>query len=415
MAKAEERAILASDLMSATTTAREIVDSLRSSDEGIRRWPALFGLVGFCLLVLASMKCPKLPAVKEFMIIIANPVAHGVIQAELIINTLSETQYSVVSDSAHSRLTTDAQVHFPTTSPRSLLSFGIGSSLFEALRIRMTLGYIIRNNQTRIRIYDEYLLLAQCVRYVLADRLLSLHPRIKLVITDFDRAVYSRPLIDIARNRGIPTVTTFHGSPSKTSYLPIRAETAFAWGDAQEEWLRTEAPDTRVCVVGRPSASKNSCTTAGAPRLIILNSLEVLSTHEAEKLVELITVHRAKNHQTLVRLHPKCRTSDIHQPTWHRVLDAVDNVVHSDNDLSHFLSQNDVVCGVGSTGMIDALLLDIQVVGVADSQRVLPVDLRYIMNHEHVAARQIRNSVVRATGDEFIANARTALALILAE
>lgn len=401
--------------MRVSIDAKEVVDSLHPGDGVIRRWPVIYGLLGCCLLVIASMKRPKMPPLSKIMVLISNPVAHGAVQAEIIMSAIPEPRYSVVADSTHSSLTTDAQVNFPTTSPKSLIAFGVGSALIKALRIRMKVDLSTVSELSGSRVYKEYLVLAQCVRYVLAEQIWSMNPQVKLVVTDFDRHIYVRPLLDIARNNGISTVTTFHGSPSENTYLPIRAETAFAWGNVQEQWLAKVAPETHVCVIGRPVFSRKTYTNSAAPRLIVLNSLEILSTHEADKLVSLIAAHKAKNHQTLVRLHPKCRTRDIQQPTWGRVLDAVDDVVHTDGDLSLFLSQDDVVSGVVSTGMIDALMLNVQVVGAADILRTLPVDLRYILNHEHVDARQVRESVVRATGDEFIANARAALALILAE
>ena len=359
--------------------ASEIVDSLRLGDHPRLTHQTLRGLLGLILLHLGLLtKNPRLnQRASRLVSVIANPVSHGARFAESVSSSVTSTSLSLVADIrlADPRLVINE--HFPSLAARSMFRFSSFPRLAAAWRLRRSAELRGAATENLAWLYREYLFLAQAIRYSCARELLSTWPRGAVVLTDFDRAAYTRPWVWAARTCGYPLATLFHGSPNAANYLPLLAEYALLWGTAQEEWIRAHAPSATPVVVGRADLPETTVRLNPVKRVLICHSREVLSSHETEAIVSVIARLDAR---TVLRLHP---TSDENGLTdgWERIAAKADDVQVSRLSLLDELGPHDLVICVSSSSAVEALAVGIPAIVIADDARVLPCDLDVIRDN----------------------------------
>jgi hypothetical protein len=314
----------------------------------------------------------------DISLVCANPVRHGSLMMAEVLKQLRDRGWRValVADTRLADERLDVGHNFPGLGFRSLVKDVRSLSLAAAWRDARAASRADRGVRPGGRVYGHYLLVAQALRYQLAFHYLA-STRPRLVLLDFDRPAYARPLIHAARALEIATATLVHGSPQAATYLPVLADHVLVWGEAQRAFFRREKGEAQVHVVGRLAGrSVKSASTAGTqPRIVVCHSMEDLTEEEEAGLVRLVRSARRAGVRTELRPHPRDPTLD-HGVRWSTVSAEVDGR-HSDPgsaDLS-WLARDDIVVVVSSTVAVDALQAGASGVVIASEQRELPCDL----------------------------------------
>lgn len=358
--------------------ALEVADSCALGDHTTITRPALRGLVGLGALVVGSIfrkpGSPAAPDKRDIVLVSANPVAHGARLVESVRAALLDS-VRVVADSRFA--TVEVQQHFPGVSMASLSREISLAELRAAFALRRKLPRQTVIPGSRSRVYGEYLFIAQAARYSLALKAVAGLPHNSLVLTDFDRAAYSRAWIWAASQAGLPTATLVHGSPNSQNYLPILAESVFAWGEVQAKWLAEVSPDTAVWIVGRPELSAEPISRASPGRAIICHSRETLSEFETAQLHDVLLALRSEDRELTLRLHPSARVDDL-DAQWSSIAALCDRVTVGSDSLIENLSADDILLSVASSSVVDAIAMGVRGLVVSDADRSLPVDLEAV-------------------------------------
>ncbi|MFD5276393.1 hypothetical protein ACFWIX_02400 [Pseudarthrobacter sp. NPDC058362] len=208
------------------------------------------------------------------------------------------------------------------------------------------------------------------MRYDFAHSWVSSLPKDHLWLADFDRPAYCRPLIWQAKKLGRKTATLVHGSPNQ-NYLPPVADQVLVWGDSQLRWFRAASPQSHCHVVGRPEIRK-SVAPAPPRRLRVMHSMERLSETERESLVRLCAAATGWGLKCSIRPHPSLSGADL-DDDWKAIAGSFR--IEDGSDFWESLIPGDIVVGINSTALIDALTIGVPALTLADSERELPCDL----------------------------------------
>jgi ketosteroid isomerase-like protein len=354
--------------------AEEVALSLKHGDH-LRHKSQLFrAVVSFVMLfalLFTRKRAFEMPEA-DMTFALANPVAHGSRFGLAVMGSLRDRKVNLVGDRrlAHESIIGEMS-HFPSLTVRSLKGLVNGRTILRAIRLRMNAAIQRAEYPTLGRLYLESLFLVQAIRYQLAEEYVQAASVNHLWLSDFDRSAYCRPLIWQARALGRPTATLVHGSPSK-HYLPPIAENILAWGDAQASWFDEVAPQCTVRVVGRPELKKE--VPAGRPqRLRIMHSLERLSDDERRSFLHIYESAKRRGMPVSLRMHPSANETDL-DADWLALL-PVYEVENHDLGLVESFRSGDVVVGVTSTAIIDALACGLPAWTLSDTSRQLPADL----------------------------------------
>lgn len=317
------------------------------------------------------------PAEGAVWTVFANPVAHGAVLASAVGEALSGLSVAQVADSRHASPDLDLGFSFPGLAPASMAAVSGWKRLGGAVRLRWALPGGALRSLPVARVYREYLFLAQAVRYLAA---LDAVTGAALVLTDFDRDNYCRPLVWAAKQHRIPTMTLVHGTPNQTNYVPVLADWVGVWGDAQDDWFRQHSAAAARAVIGRPEADEFQPPSGPLRRVIICHSMEELSGTEAEALARLVTGLRERGVGCELRLHPKVRRQKG-LGSWEALAELADKTELAEGNFFAKLRPGDGVVAVTSSAVIQACVAGYPVAVVADPGRVLPADVAVVAQH----------------------------------
>lgn len=250
------------------------------------------------------------------------------------------------------------------------------------------------------RLAATYLFAAQHVRYELAGRILG-EGDTCLLVTDFDRDSYAAPLVHVARARGWVTATTVHGSLNPETYCPFRAEHVLVWGEAQARAVFRHGGTAHV--VGRADLVPREPDTTRVDRVVICDSGEDLSPQEVRSLRRLCEDARDRASEVQVRRHPRSGLLGG-RCGWRDIAAVADSKVAT-RPLLEDLQPGDLVVGITSTSLVEALFAGYRVACVADDHRQLPVDIQEIASAGTVlshadAVAGVRSRIVAAWGED---------------
>lgn len=360
--------------------ANEICDSLLHGDHLTLSRPRLRGVLGLLMIHFASLRrhtleYPQAPS--SLLIVVANPVAHGSRLAEAT-RAASGPSARLVADSRVASPGLAPVLHFPGLGLRSIGPQVTATRLRWAWRLSRAAPRTSWTSIPARGAYRRYLFLAQAIRYAAAP--VALRAWRAPLVTDFDRAAYARPLVRAARAAGLPSATLFHGSPTARNYLPVLADIAFAWGEAQKAWIDRLSPGTAVEVVGRPDLEASSEANSEADRLVICHSRELLSDGELARLLSLVSEAHSRRMSTLLRVHPIDTSSSI-SAAWHQLAARVEQTYVGRDSLVAALRPTDILVTVSSSAAVEALVAGVPAIIAADPDRLLPCDLEEVREH----------------------------------
>ncbi|WP_243075690.1 hypothetical protein [Microbacterium sp. SS28] len=243
------------------------------------------------------------------------------------------------------------------------------------------------------------------------------------MITDFDRHASSRPWMWAAQQAKKRIVTAVHGSPARATYLPVLADEVLAWGSSQELWFNRHAPDKRIHVVGRWDIQERRPINPDIDRIVICHSREQLHDYERQALHTLVQMARDAKIEVVIRAHPSVQ-HDL-GPSWSACASLCTVVQSRGVPLALFLQKNDLVVGVTSTALVEAVLAGHAVAVFSDESRPLPADLEDIevmtrrnpvdvragrISEEHARELgQLSEQMVRHTGPTALNRTRAAI------
>lgn len=408
----------------------EIAASLRIGTEISLDRQLLRAAAGFAALLGGAARQPaadREPVDGAIWAAFASPVAHGAVLAAAVGEALAGLKKELVADSRHASKDLDVTFSFPGLAPASVVSVSNWKRLARAVRLRRALPAGSLRPLPVARLYREYLFLAQAVRYQAAEDAVR---GAVLVLTDFDRHNYCRPLIWSARRHGVPTMTLVHGTPNEMNYIPVLADWVGVWGAAQDEWFGRHSPGTARTVIGRPEAEEFQQPAGPLHRVILCHSMEELSDAETVALRRLISELRDRGVACELRLHPKVR----HQKglgSWERIAELADKAELAEGDFFAKLQPGDGVVAVTSSAVIQACVAGYPVGVVADRHRVLPADVALVARQPSIllnltaggredeaagaSMETLRTSLVALTGQASRAALRKAVDGILAQ
>ena len=412
--------------------AEEVADSLKIGDHLRHDRQLLRSMLGLVTLVMILLRRPKIiqRLTTDVTLVISNPVAHGSRFAGAVLEALTNMRVDALGDRrlAQGPILREMS-HFPSLTARSLNGSVNWGMLAYAIRIRKRAALVQRDYPTLTRLYLETLFLLQAIRYCLAENRVRELPANHLWIFDFDRHAYCRPLVWWANTAGRATVTLVHGSPNM-NYLPPLAGSILVWGATQMSWFREASPTTRTHPVGRPEFGL-SFPPCPPRTLRIMHSLEKLTNGERGALLQVCEAARQLGMEVSLRLHPSAVESQL-DPVWKGILQQC---TLEDNSLGLLESFDggDVILGITSTAVVDALACGLPAWTLADDDRELPCDLEALRQakaslHAEVfgtgsdtpggqrgleTLAAIRSTVIRATNGESALLIQDSLAKIL--
>lgn len=408
--------------------AAEVAASLTIGNEMSLDRQVLRSLAGFAgLLAGAALRksVPAAPAGNAVWMVSASPVAHGAALASAAWDALSGLKVELVADARHAAKDLAVTSSFPGLAPASMVSASSWARLARAVRLRMTLPATGLRAVPVAPLYREYLFLAQAMRYQAAEASL---PGAALVLTDFDRDNYCRPLVWAAKRLGIPTMTLVHGTPNEANYVPVLADWVGVWGTAQAEWFARHSPAASSAVIGRLEADECQPWSGPLKRVILCHSMEVLSATEVQALTRLVSELQDREVACELRLHPKVR-QQRGLGSWEPVAELTDKTELAQGDFFAQLKPGDGVVAVTSSAVIQACVGGYPVAVVADPERVLPADVAVVAEQPGIllglaaGGRQdagaeasmdaVRTTLVAATGHRSRAALREAVEGIL--
>lgn len=359
--------------------ALEVAESLKQGDHLRHDNQLVRAIVSLALLLLLPFGSRRAlsKSSRDITLVLANPVGHGRRFGLAIREALEGSRVEVVAD----RRIADAEIaseliDFPSLTIRSMTGLISFSALWTAMKLRRKVR-LNPNDFKLARTYLEVLFLLQAVRYFMAASMISELPTDHLWLTDFDRHAYSRPLIWQAKKLGRRTATMVHGTPGNT-YLPFIAQTVLVWGRSQAEWVQTIAPEATVHIVGRPELSA-LVSPSQACRLRVVHSMEQLTVREVDALRAVCQAARRASLDVSFRLHPSA-SNDLLDRHWLDILDKAD-IEECTTGFLESLRAGDLVVGVSSTAIVDALAVGLPAWVMADPSRELPCDLEFLKAH----------------------------------
>lgn len=403
-------------------TPAEVIESLDVGDHrNLSRLPVRallgFALMGFRFVTRRTYSVRPI-GVPEIVHVIANPVAHGAALSSAVSDSLSGMKVARIADARIADPTIGVDFDAAGLSPRSMSAILSRGHLARAIRLRTSTPYSAVRSLSTSRLYSEYLFLAQAVRYFVAEDVLATIPDSATVLTDFDRSAYARPWVVASKRRGLPTATMMHGSPS-TRYVPVLADTALVWGQAQAEWLSRHSPDTVARTIGRPELEAGVTDATPLKRVIVCHSAEDLTSGEADRMTSAISMLQARGIRVSLRLHPSATSGA--GASWSPVENIADETIMSRGSFVASLAPGDGVLVVTSTAAVEALTAGYRVLVLADAERDLPSDIEamraqpsntvetFLNGHE--SGHGFREGIVAHTG----ADARRKLKSVLAQ
>lgn len=284
---------------------------------------------------------------------------------------------------------------FPGLGIRSLLRHMDRGLLLAAL-VGAQRSWLASTPMNCSRFAATYLFAAQQVRYELAGRALA-GKRPGLLVTDFDRSSYAAPLVHVARRSGWVTATTVHGSLNPTTYCPFRAEHVLVWGPAQADEAARHGAG--VHIVGRPDLVARASDSMPIRRVVICDSGEDLSPDEAAALVRECRNAKAHGRMVQIRRHPRFGLLGERQG-WTDIAELGESEVAS-RPLLDDLRPGDLVVGISSTALVEALFAGCRVKCLADGDRRLPVDVAEIRESSgRVSPADLQERIVAASGED---------------
>lgn len=344
-------------------------DHLRHSHQFLR---SLFTVSILIFLVLTPAGGGKVKTQARLTLVLANPVAHGSRLAAAVMNALQSMESNLAGDRrlAASEIA-EEMVHFPSL---TILSFGRSvtwAQLWGALKLRRYAVLSASDYSGLSRVYLETLFLLQAIRYDRAQSWVASLPQGHIWLCDFDRHAYSRPVMWQAKMLGRTTATLVHGTPSR-SYLPPVAQNVLVWGHAQLDWFRAASQESTYHVIGRPEIVRS--VEPGMPeRLRVMHSMERLTPPEREALLRLCSVAASWGLAGSLRLHPSLGSGGLDED-WKAIAEQL-ALEDNSEDFLVSLTAGDVVVGINSTAIIDALTVGLPAWTLADAERELPCDL----------------------------------------
>ncbi|MBT2519668.1 hypothetical protein [Arthrobacter sp. ISL-28] len=297
--------------------------------------------------------------------------------------------------------------HFPSLAVLSFRGSTHWTRVGRALKLRRYTVLKGIGHPHLSRVYLEVLFLLQAIRYDLAQAWVESLPKEHVWLSDFDRSAYCRPLIWQAKKLARTTATMVHGTPNQ-NYLPPVAENVLVWGEAQLQWFRAVNQDCTLHVVGRPDICK--FIAPGPPkRLRVVHSMESLMETEKEALARLCSMARSWGLDVSLRLHPSVTRSDLDE-NWKTAAAALAFENKSENFLAS-LAPGDVVVGINSTAIIDALIIGVPAWTLADAMRELPCDLSKLRDASGpllvVLSQPEQGAAVRLAGPDMLRYSRS--------
>ncbi|TFD79133.1 hypothetical protein E3T54_05500 [Cryobacterium sp. Sr8] len=317
-----------------------------------------------------------LPAT-EVLFIVANPVAHGARLAQSVTRGVRSSTLSLVADARFSDPALAVDFAFPGISARSLKATVTVRRLRFAVAARRALPRGVGLRGSANWLYREYIFAAQAVRYAATHAAVSKLAPTTILLTDFDRSAYCRPWIWAAKRAGMATATLMHGSPNELNYIPVLADNALVWGQAQESWLAQRSPDTSTMIIGRPDLSSTRLTTAPAERVVLCHSREALTPRETQAVGAQLRAFKSRGLTICLRFHPTSAKEDL-GPGWHAIAGMADEVVPGRGSFAASLRGSDIVVCVASSAAIESVALGIPTIVLAGADRSLPADLEAI-------------------------------------
>lgn len=369
--------------------ANEVLISLTQGEHLRHDRQNLRSLVGFLrlLLVLFLPRRSIYRPDSAVYVLLANPVAHGARFAAAVLDALdSKPGAKLIGDRRYVDESIRGRTHnFPSLSVASMRGCVDIASIAWALRLRgkASLDNFYRPELSRM--YLELLFLMQAIRYRLAWNYVQLETEPRLWLADFDRSAYCRPLIWGARLTGQPTATLVHGTPNK-NYLPLVAEHVLVWGENQRTWFMRYTAGPQVHVIGRPEVD-GVIRNSGTGGIRIVHSLEVLSESEQYALRSVCEEALSRGTHPSLRIHPSASMKDVHE-SWQPLVELCE-LEQNDNPLMESVAKEDVVLGVLSTAVVDAVTYGVQGWSVADIGRDLPCDIAVLRRGGSDLLRQI--------------------------
>lgn len=346
-----------------------------------RQW--LRGAHGLLQLVVSSIANSGRTAVAppargvDVLFAVSNPVAHGSRLALAVVGGVESSVVTPMADYRFSDSSLPAGLSFPGISARSLKGIVTMRHLAFAVTLRTRLPRRTPLRGAASRLYAEYLFVAQAIRFLTAESVVSSLGERVIVMTDFDRHTYSWPLLWSANAAGLKTITLLHGSPNDANYIPFLADYALVWGEVQRDWVAEHSPATRAIVVGRPEIGLVPLSRSVAERVVVCHSREVLSGPEATSIARHLRAFGDRGLRSVLRLHPTAREQDLDEG-WSSIARLADDVVVGLDSFLDSLRASDIVVCVGSSSAVESVQLGIPTIVLADADRVLPADLEAI-------------------------------------
>ncbi|MEV7472213.1 hypothetical protein AB0N33_00685 [Pseudarthrobacter oxydans] len=410
-------------MQTSPATPTEVIESLDVGDHRNLSRLSVRALLGFALMgfrfVTRRTYSVRPMGAPEIVHVIANPVAHGAALSSAVSDSLSGMKVARIADARLADPTIGVDFDAAGLSPRSMSAILSRGHLARAIRLRTSTPRSAVRSLSTSWLYSEYLFVAQAVRYFVAEDVLATIPDSTTVLTDFDRHAYARPWVVAAKRRGLPTVTMMHGSPNARYYVPVLADTALVWGQAQVEWLSRHSPDTVARTIGRPELEAGITDTTPLKRAIVCHSAEDLTSGEANRMASAISMIQARGIRVSLRLHPSATSGA--GATWSPVQNIADETIMSRGSFVASLAPGDGVVVVTSTSAVEALTTGYRVLVLADAERDLPSDLEAMRSlpsntvetflNDHEIEHSFREGIVAHTGEE----ARRKLKSVLAQ
>lgn len=371
-------------------SAEAVALSLLTGDHWARRgrsdWLRLAVLLARAAARSRPVRPGERPAGGRVVLLCASPVAHGARLAAAVGQALEPLVPQVALDvrlADPALLSRFDVVHdVPSLALPSLVSWASRQSAVRALQCWWASRALRPTSQRRAsRVTWAYLMIAQRMRYDIAAQVPLTTPD-GVLLVDFDRSAFCAPWLHAARMRGTPTATLVHGAPSELFYLPVLADAVCAWSERQADWWREMAPEVDVAVVGRieiaaesAEAPKDPIEWSGGHRVLVLHSAEALTQLERDRLVTIVASLSGRGWRCDLRVHPSVPV-DRPGAGWSEVVAAGARPSSArTTELDAVLEHVDLVLGVSSTAVLDAVAAGRPVGLVVDPSRRLPVDL----------------------------------------
>lgn len=389
-------AVLAADRFRGRDFASEVAESCAVGDQNHLRWPWARACYGFAKLLLATISVPDTSAnvtpATDVAFIVTNPLAHGARLMRAVQEGVKSVSITTIADARFADPDARIDVVFPGVSARSMAEIVTNTRLKNAFALRRALPRGTSLHGSSSRLYREYLFLVQAMRYIAAHSTVARLPSSAIVLLDYDRSTYGRPWVWAANTLGLQTATLIHGSPNEANYVPVLAGRALVWGEVQKTWIEDRSPQTVVEIVGRPDLSEGFTKPSGpARRAVVCHSREQLSAFETESLLTQLRIFKSLGLTVSLRLHPSEDGKHLGEG-WRSAAQLADEVIVGTGSFIESLRHTDIVVCVASSSAVEAFVLGVPAIVIAESWRVLPSDLEAIRASTPDLLREIQTT-----------------------